>query len=67
MKHKKMHWLQDRVLFVALVKGETEDEDNYVDVAEYPFNNEAELARLAQRHPGLSYVVQTRHLFDPQQ
>ena len=62
----KMHWLQDRVTFFAIVINKHDDNCvTYVKVAKYGFDGEAELQDLVRRHPGLAYVVQLRRLETP--
>ena len=62
----KMHWLQDRVTFFAIVINKNDDSCvDYVEVGRHAFNGEAELQDLVRRHPGLAYVVQTRRLEIP--
>ena len=59
---KKLHWLQNRVTFYALDRGPDCADENFITIATHALNNEADLAALAKRYPGLSYVVQMREL-----
>ena len=62
----KMHWLQDRVTFFAVVINKNNDScKDYIKIGRHAFNDEAELQDLVRRHPGLAYVVQTRRLEIP--